>query len=62
MRRRPHAVYLHVDLDVLDPSEFTSVCYSSPDGPSVQRVLDLIAQVGGDVVRRIAAAIIARVS
>jgi arginase len=73
-------VYLHVDLDVLDPSEFTSVCYSSPGGPSVQRVLDLIAQVDGvvggsitehappedaddgDVVRRVAAAIIARVS
>lgn len=38
-------LYLHVDLDVLDPSEFTSVCYSSPHGPSVQRLLDLIARV-----------------
>jgi arginase len=42
-------VYLHVDLDVLDPSEFTSVCYSAPDGPSVQRVLDVIARVDGVV-------------
>jgi arginase len=42
-------VYLHVDLDVLDPSEFTSVGYSSPDGPSVQRVLALIARVDGIV-------------
>ena len=73
-------VYLHVDLDVLDPSEFTSVGYSSPDGPSVQRVLDVIARVDGivgasitehappddaddtDVVRRIGAAVVARVS
>jgi arginase len=73
-------VYLHVDLDVLDPSEFRSVCYSAPDGPSVQRVLDVIARVDGivgasitehappddaddaDVVRRIGAAVIARVS
>jgi arginase len=38
-------VYLHIDLDVLDPSEFTSVCYSYPNGPSVQRLLDLIARV-----------------
>jgi arginase len=42
-------VYLHVDLDVLDPSEFTSVGYSSPGGPSVQRVLALIARVDGIV-------------
>ncbi len=42
-------VYLHVDLDVLDPSEFTSVGYSSPDGPSVQRVLAMIARVDGIV-------------
>lgn len=42
-------VYLHVDLDVLDPSEFTSVCYSAPGGPSVQRVLDVIARVDGVV-------------
>jgi arginase len=42
-------VYLHVDLDVLDPSEFTSVCYSAPDGPSVQRVLNVIARVDGIV-------------
>jgi arginase len=42
-------VYLHVDLDVLDPSEFTSVGYSSSGGPSVQRVLDVIARVDGVV-------------
>jgi arginase len=71
-------VYLHVDLDVLDPSEFRSVGYSSPDGPAVQRVLDMIARVDGivgasitehaplddaddtDVVRRIGAAVVAR--
>lgn len=42
-------VYVHLDLDVLDPGEFTSVCYSEPDGPSVRRVVDLVSRVG-DVV------------
>ncbi|HEY9333895.1 MAG TPA: arginase family protein [Kribbella sp.] len=36
-------LYVHVDLDVLDPAEFASVGYSYPAGPSVARVLDLIA-------------------
>jgi arginase len=38
-------VYVHVDLDVLDPGEFGSVCYREPDGPAVQRVIDLIGRV-----------------
>jgi arginase len=78
VRRLAGPVYLHVDLDVLDPSEFTSVGYSAPGGPSVRRVLDVIARVDGvvgasipehappddgvdaDVVRRIGAAVLAR--
>lgn len=42
-------VYAHVDLDVLDPAEFKSVCYREPEGISVQRVVDLIARVDGIV-------------
>jgi arginase len=38
-------VYVHVDLDVLDPAEFASTCYPEPDGVSVQRVIDLVARV-----------------
>jgi arginase len=38
-------VYVHLDLDVLDPAEFASTCYPEPDGPSVQRVIDLISGV-----------------
>jgi arginase len=37
--------YVHVDLDVLDPGEFGSVCYREPDGLSTQRLLDVIDRV-----------------
>jgi arginase len=42
-------VYVHLDLDVLDPAEFASTCYPEPDGPSVQRVIDLISRIDGIV-------------
>lgn len=38
-------VYVHVDLDVLDPSEFASTCYPEPDGVPVQRLIDLVSRV-----------------
>jgi arginase len=38
-------VYVHVDLDVLDPGEFGSVGYREPGGPAVQEVIDLIGRV-----------------
>ena len=38
-------VYVHVDLDVLDPGEFGAVCYREADGPSVRQVIDLIGHV-----------------
>jgi arginase len=38
-------VYVHVDLDVLDPAEFASICYPEPDGLPLQRLLDLLAGV-----------------
>ncbi|WP_433325147.1 arginase family protein [Spirillospora sp. CA-294931] len=40
-------VYAHIDLDVLDPSEFGSTCYPVPDGPSVARLADLVSRVDG---------------
>ena len=39
-------VYVHVDLDVLDPAAFGATGYPEPGGPSVARVVDLIAGVG----------------
>ncbi|MCU1639607.1 MAG: arginase family protein [Microbacteriaceae bacterium] len=38
------SVYLHVDLDVLDPAEFECVSYPEPFGISVQALLALIAE------------------
>lgn len=38
-------VYLHVDLDVLDPTEFASTCYPEPNGVPVQRLIDLVSRV-----------------
>ncbi len=38
-------VYVHVDLDVLEPTVFGSTCYPEPDGVRPQRLIDLIAQV-----------------
>jgi arginase family enzyme len=32
------AVYLHIDLDVLDPAHFASVGYPEPDGVTPQRL------------------------
>ncbi len=37
------AVYLHVDLDILDPAEFTSIGYPEPFGVSVSTLLEVIA-------------------
>jgi arginase len=38
-------VYVHVDLDVLDPGEFASTCYPEPGGVPLQRLIDLLARV-----------------
>jgi arginase len=38
-------VYVHVDLDVLDPAEFASTCYPEPDGVPLQRLIDLVSDV-----------------
>jgi arginase len=38
-------VYLHVDLDVLEPTVFGSTCYPLPDGVQPERLIDLVSQV-----------------
>jgi arginase len=38
-------VYVHIDLDVLDPDEFGSVCYPEPDGVPSHRLIDLVARL-----------------
>lgn len=42
-------VYVHVDLDVLDPAEFASTCYPEPDGVPLQRLIDFVSRVDGVV-------------
>ncbi|WP_374945747.1 arginase family protein [Agreia sp.] len=39
------SVYIHVDLDVLDPAEIDGVGYPEPFGPSVQHLVQAIAAV-----------------
>jgi arginase len=38
-------VYVHIDLDVLEPSEFGSVCYPEANGTPSQRLIDVVSQV-----------------
>ncbi|WP_061292772.1 arginase family protein [Herbidospora cretacea] len=40
-------VYVHVDLDVLDPEVFGSTCYPEPGGVHPDRLADLIAGLDG---------------
>lgn len=42
-------VYVHVDLDVLGPTEFASTCYPEPDGVPLQRLIDLVSRVNNVV-------------
>ncbi|GAA4081471.1 arginase family protein [Actinomadura miaoliensis] len=42
-------VYVHVDLDVLEPAAFGATCYPEPDGVRPQRLIDLVSQVDGIV-------------
>ena len=36
-------VYVHLDLDVLEPAEFGATCYPEPDGVAVDRLVALLA-------------------
>ena len=38
-------VYVHIDLDVLEPTAFGSTCYPLPNGVQPQRLIDLVSQV-----------------
>ncbi|SEU36254.1 arginase family protein [Nonomuraea wenchangensis] len=38
-------VYVHIDLDVLEPAAFGATCYPEPDGVRPQRLADLVSQV-----------------
>jgi arginase family enzyme len=44
------AVYLSVDLDVLDPAFAPGVSHREPGGLSVREVLSLVQQMGGGLV------------
>lgn len=42
-------IYLHIDLDVLEPTEFGSLGYREPDGIGPQRLIDFVKQLDGVV-------------
>lgn len=46
---RVETIYLHVDLDVLDPSEGRANMFASPNGLLVEEILDLVDRVEGAV-------------
>jgi len=41
----PGPLFVHLDIDVVDPVEVPAVNYSAPGGPSVRRVRDAIARL-----------------
>ena len=43
VRRETGTVYLHIDLDVLDPGEGTANAFAAPDGMRLAQVLEVIA-------------------
>ena len=42
-------IHIHLDLDVLDPSEFASTCYPTPNGLSVPGLLKLLKLLQKDL-------------
>lgn len=38
-------VYVHIDLDVLNPTTFGSVCYPEPDGVAPERLIELVTHL-----------------
>lgn len=40
------SIYLHIDLDVLDPAEAVANEYAAPNGLSVAQMLDIIGMIG----------------
>ena len=50
-------VYVHIDLDVLEPAAFGSTCYPEPNGVRPQRLIELVSQVVSQVDGLVGAAI-----
>jgi arginase len=46
LARRVRQIYLHLDLDVHDPTEAPANSYAAPDGPSRAQVLEAVEHVG----------------
>src|SRR5438046_1869145 len=42
---RRRSVWLHVDVDIIDPSEFPAVAFAAVDGPPMTAVADVLRQV-----------------
>ena len=42
---RRRSVWVHVDIDIVDPSEFPAVAFAAVDGPSMKAVADVLRQV-----------------
>jgi arginase family enzyme len=40
------SIYLHIDLDVLDPAEAVANEYAAPNGLSVAHLLDIVGMIG----------------
>jgi arginase len=47
LRIQVRDVYLHIDLDTLDPSEGTVNVYSCPGGFTRQRLVEIVAEIAG---------------
>ncbi|GAB3907230.1 arginase family protein [Kibdelosporangium lantanae] len=43
-------VYVHIDLDVLDPTEFNGMCYPEPNGLTITEVADAVRAIDVPVV------------
>ena len=42
---RRRSVWVHVDIDIIDPSEFPAVAFAAVDGPPMKAVADVLRQV-----------------
>jgi arginase len=45
LRTRAGTVYLHIDLDVLDPSEATANAFAAPDGLRLSQVVGIVREI-----------------
>ncbi len=45
LRKEVEDVYVHLDLDVIDPGEIRANQYAAPDGPTVDQVVDSLREI-----------------